>query len=108
MKKIALGITNFELGTKVSQQLTDAGFQVDFIAKDDPVPLDCEITIIPADGWAETDLSDIGSYLIGYADTMTSDEVITWKAKGFNRTILTSALNRNVTDIVAQILDERK
>ena len=54
------------------------------------------------------DLSDIGSYLIGYADTMTSDEVITWKEKGFNRTILTSALNRNVRDIVAQILDERK
>lgn len=108
MHKIALGITNFEIGTKVSQSLSDAGFSVDFITKGDPIPSDCGIAVIPIDDWSETDFSEIDTYLIGYADRMTSDDVKIWKEMGFDRTILTSSLNRNITEIVAQILDERK
>ena len=107
MAKISLGIKDFKLGSKVSQNLTNAGHQVDFIDNAGPIPSDCDIVIIPANKWDDLEEFSEISYILGYAENIKSDDIRKWKTIGFNRIILTSSLSRNITEIVNHILDER-
>ncbi len=107
MAKISLGIKDFKLGTKVSQILTNAGHHVNFIDNAESIPSDCNMVIIPANEWDDLERFSEIPYILGYAEKLTSNEIKRWKSIGFNRTILISSLNRNITEIVNQILDER-
>ena len=106
MAKIALGIKDFNLGTKVSQSLTNAGHQVEFIEVINSISSDFDIIIVHADEWEDLVELKESSYIIGYTDKMTRDKLKIWKSIGFNRTILKSSLSKNIAEIVKKIVDE--